>query len=196
MDSRQVFMNTTLKQEFLDRFDEITAAAFMPDGFEDLEGGLTINRAADAVRQMAEGTWAGHDPGLEAIIQRFARPVHLTQRATFDSTADGLPQSEQVTVQLEQARNVLESVIPSVGRIDLRNHDRLDWVGTGWIVGPGLVVTNRHVALEFASRRNGRFAFRVIVGKQTHAVLDWYQEYQQPEESRFRVAENKVNRAG
>jgi len=108
---------------------------------------------------------------------------------TFGSYSAMRHLSEQVTVQLEQARDVLEAAIPSVGRIDLRNHDQLDWAGTGWMIGPGLVITNRHVAEAFASRRDGGFAFRVIAGKQTHAMLDWYQEYQQPEESRFRVTE-------
>lgn len=192
MDFRQLFADAALKQEFLDRFDEISAAASASrtggtGGFEGLEGGLDARWAADAVDRMAEGAWTGEDPGLEAIIQRFARPVHLIRRETFDSKADGFPQSEQVTEQLEQARIGLEAVIPSVGRIDLRNHQQLDWVGTGWMVAPGLVVTNRHVASEFARQNGQGFSFRTVAGKQIHAVLDWYQEYQQPEESRFRV---------
>jgi len=118
------------------------------------------------------------------------RGMSCEERAwTFGSYSAMRHLSEQVTVQLEQARDVLEAAIPSVGRIDLRNHDQLDWAGTGWMIGPGLVITNRHVAEAFASRRDGGFAFRVIAGKQTHAMLDWYQEYQQPEESRFRVTE-------
>ena len=150
MDFRQLFANAAFRQEFLDRFDEITAAALVTEGFEALEGGLTIDRTASAVGRVAEGTWAGDDPGLEAIIQQFARPVHLVRRATFDSIADGFPQSEQVTSQLERARDVLEAAIPSVVQIDLRNHDQLDWAGTGRMVGP--VITNRHVAEQFASR--------------------------------------------
>jgi endonuclease G len=189
MDFGQLFADDELRQEFLDRFDEIAGAVDLAGGLEGLEGGLTLDRAATAVEQMTEGTWAGEDPGLEAIIERFARPVHLIQGGTYRSAADGFPQSEQVTTQLDQARSALEIAIPSVGRIDLRNHDQLQWAGTGWMAGPGLIVTNRHVAEVFAQQRDERFDFRVISGRKIHAALDFCQEYDRQEESRFEVTE-------
>jgi endonuclease G len=45
------------------------------------------------------------------------------------------------------------------------------------------------VAREFAARQDGAFAFRVIAGKRTHAVLDFFQEYLRPDEARFTVTE-------
>ncbi len=44
----------------------------------------------------------------------------------------------------------IEAVIPSVGRIELPGQTRIPYGGTGFVVGPGLVMTNRHVAELFA----------------------------------------------
>src|SRR6188508_1768905 len=61
------------------------------------------------------------------------------------SVAEGMAEG---THQIGRSRERLEGALPSAGRVDLRNH-RLDWVGTAWVVGPDLLVTNRHVAREF-----------------------------------------------
>lgn len=189
MDYRHLFSDDAVKQEFLDRFDEIAAGAAALSGFESIDGGLTVDRAAEAVEEMTEGVWVPRNSGLEAIIERFIRPVHLVQKSTFVLPADGLATSKQVATQVERARRPLEGAIPSVGRVDLRNH-ALDWVGTGWMVRPGLVVTNRHVAEQFARGSGTGFAFRQFrTGRPVRCSLDWFQEYQQPEESRFRVSE-------
>src|SRR3954470_3243456 len=145
MDYRQVFSDGGLREEFLDRFDEIMTCLAAATGLESLEGGLDIDQAAEVTARMAEGLRPGDDSGLEAIILRFARPVHLVRNGTFHSSPDGFAESDEVTAVLEAGRTPLEGAIPSVGRIELRNH-RLDWVGTGWMVGADLVVTNRHVA--------------------------------------------------
>ena len=102
---------------------------------------------------------------------------------------DDFPDSEEIKSRLAGGRQALEAVIPSAGRIDLRNH-RLDWVGTAWMVAPGVAVTNRHVASEFADPREREFAFLQNFGAPpVSAVVDWRHEHQQPEESRFRVEE-------
>jgi len=64
MDFGWLFRDDALRQEFLDRFGEISAAASVTQGLEGLEGGLTVDRAAKAVNRMTEGSWAGEDPGL------------------------------------------------------------------------------------------------------------------------------------
>ncbi|MFG3162321.1 trypsin-like serine peptidase [Streptomyces sp. NPDC048232] len=188
MDYRQLFSEDATKQEFLDRFDEIAANAAEWDGPESTTRGLTVDRAAEAVARMNEGRWAPGDSRLEAIIRRFTRPVYLIQRSTIVVPAEGMASSDEVAANLDGARSRIEPVIPSVGRIDLRNH-HLDWVGTGWLVTSRLVVTNRHVADQFARPGAGGFAFRKLAGRQVRAVVDWYHEYEQPDESRFPVEE-------
>ncbi|WP_416965860.1 trypsin-like serine peptidase [Streptomyces sp. Agncl-13] len=194
MDYRQLFSDDEVRQEFLDRFDEIAAGATGLGGFESVDAGLTVDRAAKAVERMSEGLWVPDDSGLEAIVERFTRPVHLVQKSTFRLPPDGRATSANLTARVERARRPLERAIPSVGRIDLRNHANLTWAGTGWMVGPRLVVTNRHVAETFAREaRAGAgsgFAFKQSwTGKVVRPTLDWYHEHQQPEESRFRVTE-------
>jgi len=60
--------------------------------------------------------------------------------------------------RLEKRVAAINRVIPSVGRIELTG-GRMPWVGTGWIVEDGILVTNRHVALEFARRGGDKFSF-------------------------------------
>jgi endonuclease G len=113
--------------------------------------------------------------------------VYLVQRSTFASPTDGFPDSAEIARRLETARAPIEVAIPSAGRIDVRNH-RLSWVGTGWMVGPTLAVTNRHVAEEFARAEGELFAFRQSLGgRVVRAIVDWRREYLQPDESRYRV---------
>ena len=192
MDSRQVFQDEAVKEEFLDRFDEMKDRVPPPGGgLEGLEGGVyRTEDAREMAESMAEGRHEpGADPGLEAIIERFTRPVYLVQDKTFVVPPDDFPDSDVIAAQLEGARGRLERTIPSAGRIDLRNH-RLDWVGTGWMVGPDIVVTNRHVASEFAREGNGGFAFRQNSnGSTIAATVDWFREFQRGTESRFRVRE-------
>lgn len=191
MDFRQVFSDPAVKDEFLDRFDELRDSAQVDaGGLEGLEGGLSRDDAVEAAESIAEGSSPPEiQSGLEAIIERFTRPVHLVQQSTFTVPPDTFPNSEEIRARLESARGALEQTIPSAGRIDLRNH-RLDWVGTGWMVAPDVVVTNRHVAQEFATRENGAFGFLQNFGAPpVRAAVDWRREHQRPEESRFRIDE-------
>ena len=58
--------------------------------------------------------------------------------------------------RLTDSEAALAKAIPAVGRIELSNNPRFDWVVTGWLVDEDIVVTNRHVAKEFARRSGER----------------------------------------
>ena len=63
-------------------------------------------------------------------------------------------------------------------------------MGTGWLVGPDIAVTNRHVASEFARASDNGFAFRQNAnGTSVAATVDWRREFQRGAESRFPVRE-------
>ena len=111
---------------------------------------------------------------LESIVMRRQRPVLAIRdnvtKLIFIDEAD----SEIWGERLKKARPLLDRAIPAVGRIDLTGA-RLDWVGTGWLVAENIIVTNRHVANEFAARSEG-FAFKMGLNGQISADVDFLQE--------------------
>src|SRR3954454_8586748 len=90
--------------------------------------------------------------GLESIVLRRTRPVLAIRDNTavlnFLETADSDIWKERLT----KAKPYLDAAIRAVGRVDVQG-GRLDWVGTGWLVAENILVTNRHVAREFATRK-------------------------------------------
>jgi endonuclease G len=192
VDTRQLFSDRKLRQEFLDRFPELVAARSNTGSLEGLDcmPRPVTDDALRAVDRMAEGTWTSDAGGLEAIILRFTRPVHLVQQDTFATPPDDFPNSHEIAAKLEHGRKAFEAAIPSTGRIEVTNH-RLGWIGTGWLVaearGRNLLITNRHVAIEFAREDKG-FPFRInALKRQLSARVDWYREHERPEVSSFRI---------
>ena len=110
-----------------------------------------VARSAETVeREIAE----------ESIVLRRLRPVlsilNNDAQLVFLDPAD----SEIWTARLTKARPLLDGAIRAVGRIELQG-GRLDWVGTGWVVADNILVTNRHVAREFAMRKGAGFTFQI-----------------------------------
>ena len=83
--------------------------------------------------------------GLEAIVVAVGRPALLIRSGSFEPALDPW-------TMLTPRRASIEAVFPSVGRIELTGHASLDWVGTGFLITPEVVLTNRHVVQEFATR--------------------------------------------
>jgi endonuclease G len=123
---------------------------------------------------------------LESIVMRRQRPVlairdNVTQLVFIDQ-AD----SEIWGQRLKAAKAVLDGAIPAVGRIELSGAP-LDWVGTGWLVADNVIVTNRHVAAEFAVRNRDGFVFRMGPSQQISAAVDFLQEIENPNQLVFRL---------
>ena len=179
-------------EEFLAELRARSAELLPPrdGGLEGLNGGPGgLEALAEDLDRIQEGVYVeGDNGGLEAIVKRLGRPVFFVDGTGFRPPADSMTlfqggESEVVTGRLAAAEPFLAAAVPSVGRVQLTNH-RLDWVGTGWVVGPELVVTNRHVAENFAAAAQGAFPFRAAAGgRRVKASLDWRREYQRPDES-------------
>lgn len=90
---------------------------------------------------------------LEAIVLLMARPAILVQDGHF------FPAPQPWTQELEEHRATIEDVFPRVGRIEVDGHPAIDWVGTGWLAAEDVVMTNRHVAAEFARNDGGVWGF-------------------------------------
>lgn len=82
----------------------------------------------------------------EAIINEDLRPAIDIIDGRFEVHH---PLWTELTSNAE-LRQRIEGVLPSIGRVELPAHPRLPYGGTGFVVGSGLVMTNRHVAEIFA----------------------------------------------
>ena len=134
-----------------------------PAGFESLRPALAPEEAI----------------ALESIVLRRTRPVLSIHdndiKLEFVDKAD----SEIWSDRLKRAKPLLDRPVRAVGRIDLQG-SRLDWVGTGWLIAENILVTNRHVAQEFAIRKGDGYAFRVGSNGQIGADIDFLQEIDNP----------------
>ena len=144
--------------------------------------GYEVRAAEEAVSPQA----ADEMLGLESIAMRTQRPVlairdSVTQLVFIDE-ADSKIWGERLT----KAKPLLDIAIPSVARIDLTGAP-LDWVGTGWLVAENIIVTNRHVAREFAERKGDGFAFKMGLTELMGGDLDFLQEIDNPERLVFKL---------
>ena len=126
---------------------------------------------------------------LETIVLRTGRPVlAIVQdqaRLEFSDAA-----SEVWRTRLTGAADHLRRAAQAVGRIDVMGHTQLQWVGTAWIVAPGTVVTNRHVAREFSRLSGSRFVFRRAASGATMAAsVDFLREKDRDDRFEVPVAE-------
>lgn len=123
----------------------VSAESLMPQGpMPDKARSLverTVQKIADGRELEAAESYA-----LEAIIIPDKRPVlDVLQGGAFHVDH---PLWRGLLDPPVKAR--ITAAIPAVGRVELPDHPRLPYGGTGFVVGEGLVMTNRHVAEIFA----------------------------------------------
>ena len=109
---------------------------------------------------------------LEAIINEDLRPAVYVRDGTFTMTHPlwtRLSQDAAIKQRIEQA-------IPSIGRIELPGSD-YPYGGTGFVVGDGLIMTNRHVAELFAAGLGDK---RLSFLNGSKAGIDFLQEQDRP----------------
>ena len=106
---------------------------------EHVKSGILAMKRGDAVTPDQRN-------GMEAIIFADIRPAINIVNGTFSSTHSLWTKlSDDAAI-----RTRIESAIPSVGRIELPGNRRYPYGGTGFVIGKGLLMTNRHVAEIFA----------------------------------------------
>jgi endonuclease G len=122
----------------------------------------------------------------ESIILRRERPVLAIRdnrpELIFKDVADSAIWKQRLT----DAADALDIAIRAAGRIELAGSE-FNWIGTGWLVHPDVVVTNRHVAREFAERKAGRLVFKQGSNGPISASIDFLQEIDNPDELVFRL---------
>jgi endonuclease G, mitochondrial len=139
--------------------------------------GVEMARKTPVLESM--GDPAASDVAMESIVLRTTRPVlEIRENETILKFADR-EDSAIWTDRLQKAKPFLDSAIRAVGRINLQGA-RLDWVGTGWLVAPSILITNRHVAREFAVRKGDGFTFQIGLNGPISADTDFLQEISNP----------------
>lgn len=108
--------------------------------------------AAGALKSITEGAAPSNLPpaqrvAIEALIRMDGRPVLRVADGNINYQDPALGDWAGYLVPRRQA---LPAILSAVGRIDLEEAGRQVHVGTGSVVAPGLVMTNRHVIEAFA----------------------------------------------
>jgi endonuclease G len=123
---------------------------------------------------------------LESIVLRTGRPVlAISNNEVVLDIKEA--ESEVWRNRLVSSSDGIAHAVRAVGRIDLENSPRFDWVGTGWLVGEDVIVTNRHVALEFARNDGGQFVFRNAFQGAISAAIDFLHEIDSQETNTFDI---------
>jgi V8-like Glu-specific endopeptidase len=113
---------------------------------------------------------------LEAIVLLTGRPALFIKTDTFE-----LPTGEWEI--LAPYRAEISAVAKSVGRIGVSMDYGTPYVGSGFVVAPGLVMTNRHVVEKFVARTSDGW----ILDPGCQMVVDFKQEFGIADKREFRV---------
>ncbi|MCW7539225.1 DNA/RNA non-specific endonuclease [Aquabacterium sp. A7-Y] len=125
-------------------------------------------------------------PLSEAIVRAIARPVLMVENDQVTLPARSDVMSRRVRKHLK----TFQPALRSVGRVELVGHPALEWVGTGWMIEEDVVVTNRHVASEFARRDAtgvGYVFIRNHAGTDVLPRIDFREEYRSVVAAEFRI---------
>ena len=92
---------------------------------------------------------------MEAIVLPRERPVVFIENDSFST-----PESPWEHFSTPEIKGRIEAAIPSIGRVELPDNPQIPFGGTAFVVGPDLLMTNRHVAELFATGLGRQVTFR------------------------------------
>lgn len=129
-----------------------------------------------ALRKLQNGDFDDITPRergyLEAIVEEEGRPVVFV----IDDQFDTLP-APWTHLNTDPVRSRLNSLIPSIGRIEDISGGIPQHIGTGFVVGPNLMMTNRHVAEAFL-RGVGRLRNQLSFIPGIESAIDFRREHE------------------
>jgi glutamyl endopeptidase len=116
-----------------------------------------VGKGIEGLVKVAEGRerdlHADERFGMQAIVLLEGRPAILVQDGDFAAPPQGW-------TRLLDHRDRIREAIARSGRIEVSGHVNLEWLGTAFLVAPGTLLTNRHVAQEFCARDGETWSFR------------------------------------
>lgn len=128
--------------------------------------------ALEGVRKLKERRDSEVSPaellGVEAIVLAYDRPAAFVRAGTYDQLG-----GVWARLDTSEVRARINPQLGSIGRIELPNMVTVPYGGTGFLVGPQLLMTNRHVARLFAEGLGSRH----LVYRPGDALVDFECEY-------------------
>lgn len=106
---------------------------------------------------------------VEAIIIPNRRPAVNVVNGTYQ-----VQHADWLALNDAEPRGRIEAALPSIGRVELPGHPTAPYEGTAFVVGPDLLMTNRHVAEIFAQGLGDR-GLQFTAGR--HAAVDFMREF-------------------
>jgi len=132
-----------------------------------------------------EGPFGGLSPEAIIITDADKRPALLTCKARI---AESIPTLWYKKLTQPGTKKCVQTVLSSVGLVTYQDFDGLDVpVGTGWVIAPGIVITNRHVALTFAPA--GKIMKNPVTDKPIEVTINFSREWCGAPDSEFRVTD-------
>lgn len=124
---------------------------------------------------------------LESIVMRRRRPVLAVKKGAPELEFKDQKDIPLWKSRLEKAGAALSPAIAAVGRIELSGNPDYSWVGTGWLVHPRYLVTNRHVAETFALADGDNFVLQSGFDGGMAVSIDMLQEIGRDDKQVFEV---------
>jgi endonuclease G, mitochondrial len=144
-------------------------------GYESL-GGENVAAAESGFQKLTEDRFQEIAPnemlGLEAIILPRNRPVTFVRGQSYDNLDDPWKGLNGNAVKTR-----IESLLPLIGRVEVPSSPILPYAGTGFVVGRGLIATNRHVAQLFSQGLGLTIRYRL-----GDAAIDFKRQIDAPDE--------------
>jgi endonuclease G, mitochondrial len=147
------------------------------EGFESLGPG-NVAAAESGLQKLAEDRVQEITPsemfGLEAIVLPRNRPVAFVRGESYDDL-DG----PWASLNDDVVKRRVASLLPLIGRVEVPSSPILPYAGTGFVVGQGLIATNRHVAQLFSQGLGLTIRYRF-----GDAAIDFKRQIDAPDDDR------------
>ena len=147
------------------------------EGFESLGPG-NVAAAESGLQKLAEDRVQEITPsemfGLEAIVLPRNRPVVFVRGKSYDDF-DG----PWVGLNDDVIKRRIALLLPLIGRVEVPSSPILPYAGTGFVVGRGLIATNRHVAQLFSQGLGLTIRYRA-----GDAAIDFKRQIDAPDDDR------------
>jgi endonuclease G, mitochondrial len=145
-------------------------------GLESVGPGPTTATVETALNKLATNRHAEITPnemfGLEAIVMKENRPVVFVQNGSYDALGE-----PWLSLNKPEVKAVIDPLLPLIGRVEVPRSPLLPYAGTGFIVGNGLIATNRHVAQLFSQGLGLTIRYRT-----GDAAIDFKREVDTPDD--------------